>query len=144
MTRRLCITAAAAFAIFTTQSLQAADFTIGSGETVTITQTLGDNETGTVEKGGTISTTGVNQEGIEAGSGNTIRNDGTISASNSGASGISADGSNTITNSGTISTRGGSAAYAVYVSGGHYGNLELVNSDNTYDTGNGFSARRGL
>src|SRR5688572_27398312 len=102
--------AVTALVIFISTSLEAADFTIESGETVTTTQKLGDDETGLVEEGGTISTALVNQEAIEAGAGNTIRNEGTISASNSGATGISADENNTITNTGTISTSGGSAA----------------------------------
>jgi hypothetical protein len=138
MIRRLGVMAAAiTLMISNGTSLGAADFTIGSGEMVTTTQTLGDDENGTVEKGGKISTSGVNQEAIQAGARNTIRNEGTISASNSGASGISATEYNSIANSGTISTAGGNAAYAIYTSGDEN---TITNSGTILTVGNSSNA----
>jgi hypothetical protein len=91
--------AATALVFLNSLNLQAADFTIEAGETATTTQILGDGETGTVEEGGTISTVGVNEYGIDGGNKNTITNKSTIESTGSGGSGISVDDENKIFNS---------------------------------------------
>lgn len=88
-------------------SVQAADFTIVDGQVVG-QQTLATGETGIVEEGGTISTSGaVAIDATGGGSNMTIINRGTVTATGVGGTGIESDGNNaSITNSGSITTTG--------------------------------------
>lgn len=88
----------AAALIVSAAPVQADDFVIPDGVTITNTQHLFTDETGTVQQGGTISVSG--DVAIETGDNNTINNDGTIEAGNN--YGIRADYNNTINNSGKI------------------------------------------
>ena len=92
---------------------QATSFVISDGQTETTTQTLdGDNETGVVESGGTLSTdpTAVNVTGAAV----TVTNSGNISTTGAYAHGIHSTGINSsITSSGIINTAGG-YAYGIY------------------------------
>ncbi len=84
----------------------AQSFTVPNGTTETTTQTLADNQTGTVEAGGSISVTGDNVDGIVAGNGNTITNAGSVQTGGNVANAIDVLDNNTITNSGTLTTLG--------------------------------------
>lgn len=86
-------------------------FVITNEQTVTETQVLNTDETGTVEPGSTISTTGDGAYGINAAGANaTFINSGTISTSGKVSYGINSEGSNTtITNSGSIHATGDGA-----------------------------------
>lgn len=109
----------AASACLTAGTASAADFAIGTGQTVTTPQVLTSNETGTVEAGGTLNAPGdaisgdndniiTNagtvtgaDEGIDLGSRNIITNSGTV---NGGGEGIQVGNNNVITNHGTITS----------------------------------------
>lgn len=84
-----------------------ADFTVQSGQTVG-SQTLNSGDTGTVQSGGTISTTANNDHAIDGSSANntTVSNSGNITSSGDGSSGIVVNDNNTITNGGAITTNG--------------------------------------
>ena len=89
--------------------IHAADFTIIDGETETTTQTLIDNETGTIDRGGQLNATAadaINATGIN----NVVDNSGSISTTGNNVYGIFSSGTNaTISNSGSLSTIGDSA-----------------------------------
>lgn len=96
-----CLTAATASAV---------DFTIGAGQTETTQQVLTNNETGTVEAGGTLVTT---DDAISGNDGNTIINAGTVTAvGGADADGIEVVDNNIIINSGTVT--GGDEAIEVF------------------------------
>jgi uncharacterized protein YhjY with autotransporter beta-barrel domain len=99
-------------------SANADSFTIVDGQVITTTQTLNDNETGEIESGGQLNTTGNNNHGIDAPGDNVnINNAGSISTTGDDADGIFSDGINaTITNSGKISTTGDDA-WGIHVEG---------------------------
>lgn len=135
-----------------------ADFTVQSGQTVG-SQTLNDGETGTVEAGGTISTSangemgilvsgdnatainygtittsGLNANGIGSGLYETIINSGTITTSGFGANGIAAAGGYSIvTNSGSIITSGVAGSG---ISSGDDGYDTIINSGDITTSGN--------
>lgn len=100
-------------------SAHAADFTITNGQTVTATQTIGAgaNETGTLEDGGTISTTGNSNSAITSTSASgTIINGGTITTTGDSSYGVNIGfltHNNTINNNGSIFTTGANA-YGIY------------------------------
>ena len=84
-----------------------ADFVIQSGQTVTATQVLNDNETGVIQPGGTLSppstSLGINAPGASV----SITNSGSISTEGNFGYGIASTGTSaSITNSGSISTTG--------------------------------------
>ena len=90
-------------------TVQAASFTIVDGQTEATTQTLNDNETGTIEAGGTLST-GASTAVSATGATVTVTNSGSISTTGASARGIYSSGTNaSITSSGSISTTGASA-----------------------------------
>jgi hypothetical protein len=68
----LCSSLTLIAAFHTADIAQATDFTIGSGQTVTTTQALDQNETGTVEANGAIATTSDGAHGISANEGRSI------------------------------------------------------------------------
>jgi len=86
----------------------AADFTVSSGTTETTTQTLTDpGDTGTIEAGGAIATTGNNHGVHLQNQDQTVSNAGAISTDGLSAHGVQIDGANgTVDNSGTILTDG--------------------------------------
>ncbi len=84
----------------------AQSFTVPSGTTETAPQTLGTGETGTVESGGTLSTTTAGTPAILGIDNNEITNDGTLTTNAVGADGIFVDNGNTITNSGDVLING--------------------------------------
>jgi hypothetical protein len=95
------------------------DFTVSSGTTVG-QQTLDGGDTGTIEQGGAIETTGDNSYGVITNcDNNTVNNSGSISTMGDDAYGIWLEGGtgNIATNSGSISTMG-SDAYGIFVDGG--------------------------
>ena len=108
-----------------------ASFTIKNDETVTTQQTLSDNETGTIETGGELSTSGI--IAIDAPGDNVIiNNSGSIITSGDYALGIRSRGNNaTISNSGNITTSGDYAR--VIISGGS--NASISNSGNMTTSG---------
>lgn len=85
----------------------AADFTIPSGTTVTTTQTLPDaGDTGTVEQGGAINTTGTDAVAM-LNANQTLTNNGDLQNSGAITSSVFSNGDNaTITNNGTITSSG--------------------------------------
>ncbi len=87
-----------------------ADFVVEMGQAVG-SQNLNSGETGTVQNGGTISTTANNTDAIAGGSANnaTAINNGTITTSGDNAFGIATWDYNTVTNSGSITTNGTSS-----------------------------------
>lgn len=91
--------------------VHATSFIIVDGQIVTETQVIGDSESGTLETGGTISTTGYEVNGINAeGTNVTITNSGLISTEGDFSIGIVSGGDSvTITSSGSIGTKGGKA-----------------------------------
>lgn len=97
---------AALFGALLSPHVQAASFDIADGVTVTTTQTLGNNETGVIQAGGTLGVAGTSIEA--SGASATIMNSGSISTTGgSFVRGINATGASaTITNSGSISTSG--------------------------------------
>jgi len=115
-------------------AVHAESFIIGNGQTVTETQVVGAGETGTVETGGSISTTGGDAYGITTGGGNaTITNSGTISTTEVAGLGIYSYGNGaTLTNSGMISTARDKATGIV--SAGD--SVTLTNSGTISTTGN--------
>ena len=112
-------------------TVQAGSFVIVDDETVTATQTLNDNETGTIEAGGTLSTggnTAVNAHGATV----TVTNSGSISTTGVNARGIWSTGADaTITNSGSISTTG-VRANGIYSTGA---DASIINSGSISTTG---------
>lgn len=98
--------------------VHADSFVIVNGQIETETQVLGAGDTGTVESGGTISTTGDEAYGITITGGNAIlNNSGSVSTGGSGAYGIASQGDNaTILSSGSISTMG-NRADGIYAEG---------------------------
>lgn len=115
--------------------VHADSFVIVNGQTVTETKVLGAGETGTVETGGTISTTGGFTFGIITNGGNaTISNSGTINTAGRNAVGIESTSDNdTVANSGTINTTG-SDAYGIHTTSG---NAMLTNRGTISTTGSG-------
>ena len=89
-----------------TQWGHAADFTIVSGQTETTTQTLNDNESGTVQNGGEISTTTDNTHAIDGNDDDTVVNNGTLSTTGDNSDAIDLEDNSTVTNNGTITTSG--------------------------------------
>src|SRR5690606_39112734 len=101
------------------QTASAQSFTVPSGETRTITQTMAaDGDVGIVEAGGGISTTGIAAEGIYSTGDNVlIVQKGTISTTGDAARGINSAGAGArIIQSGTINTTG-IAADGIYSTG---------------------------
>lgn len=121
----------AASTCLTTTTVSAVDFTIGAGQTETTQQVLTNNETGTVEAGGTLNTNG---DAISGGDGNTIINSGTVTASGPAGDpdGIEVGDNNIIINSGTV--RGGDEAIEVFDD-----NI-IINSGTLISGGEGISA----
>ncbi|SFJ77188.1 autotransporter outer membrane beta-barrel domain-containing protein [Methylophaga sulfidovorans] len=111
-----------------------ASFTIKDGETVTTQQTLNDNETGTIETGGELSTSGV--IAIDAPGDNVnIETNGSITTSGDNAYGIYSRGNNaTISNSGNIIGSGKDAVRIVstgdYATINNSGNISTTSGDN--------------
>ena len=110
-----------------------ASFTIQDGETVTTQQTLNDNETGTIETGGELSTSGVTA--IDApGDNANIESNGSITTSGDNAYGIYSRGNNaTISNNGNIIGSGKNAVRIL--STGDYATIN--NSGNISTSGAG-------
>lgn len=121
----------AASTCLTTTTVSALDFTIGAGQTESTQQVLTNNETGTVEAGGTLNTNG---DAISGGDGNTIINSGTVTASGPAGDpdGIEVGDNNIIINSGTV--RGGDEAIEVFDD-----NI-IINSGTLISGGEGISA----
>ncbi len=140
---------------------QATSFTILNGQTVTTTQTLNDNETGTIEVGGqlntgasrgitangtnininvagSIATTGTAQRTISASSGAsvTVINSGTLSTTGSTNFNVSFfQSSGSITNSGTISSTGAnSRAISVFQATGTFSITNSGTLSGTYQS----------
>ena len=84
----------------------AQSFTIPSGTTETAPQTLSDGETGVIESGGTLATTG-GADAVTGGDNTTVTNRGSIAASGAFANGIVVDDGNTVENAGSIDVSGG-------------------------------------
>lgn len=113
-----------------TQQAIADSFTIADGEVINATQTLNDNETGTIEEGGELSVAGfgITAPGIDV----VVDNAGSISTTGDYALGIISTGVNSsITNSGSISTTG--LAGLGIVSAG--ANASIVHSGSISTTG---------
>ncbi|WP_417510820.1 autotransporter domain-containing protein [Methylophaga sp.] len=111
-----------------------ASFTIQDGETVTTQQTLNDNETGTIETGGELSTSGVTA--IDApGDNANIESNGSITTSGDNAYGIYSRGNNaTISNNGNIIGSGKNAVRILstgdYATINNSGNISTTSGDN--------------
>jgi uncharacterized protein with beta-barrel porin domain len=88
-------------ALLATAPALAGSFTIGPGASATATQTLGTGETGLIEAGGTIDTTGTAGPGVSGLNSNSVTNHGEVKARTDGIAVL--DG-NAITNSGTIAS----------------------------------------
>ena len=100
-------------ALFLASAAEAASFTIQNGQTVTATQVLPDSgDTGTIEKGGAIQTTGDNNPGVLSESDHqTVNNRGTIGTNGFESYGIySAQDYFTANNAGTITGSGDTQA----------------------------------
>lgn len=113
----------------------AADFTIPSGTTVTSTQTIGANETGTIEAGAQLNT-GASNAVNASGNNHTVNNAGSISTTGGGARGIDSSSSGTnasLINSGSIATAGGNAHGIV----GTRPSTTFTNSGTITTSGNG-------
>lgn len=113
--------------------IYAESFTVKNGETAG-TKTLNNaNETGIIEAGGTISTTGITAFGIEStGTDVTITNNGAITTMGNNADGIRSTGTDaTITNNGAITTTGDFSAGII--SGG--ADAVIINSGAITTTG---------
>ena len=97
--------------------LLAASFTIVNGQVETTTQSLANNETGTINTGGQLN---VNGDAIVAAGNNTINNAGSISTTSDSSDGIvtsSGPSSTSITNSGSIITNGSNNANGILSQG---------------------------
>jgi len=132
-------TAAAALgAAFAVEPVRADSFVIRAGQTETAMQEMdGDDETGTVEEGGVISTSGNNVDGIRStGLNARIANGGSISTDGDFSDGIRSAGPDArITNNGSISTDGDSAL-GIYSDGD---NVSIDNSGTIVTWGDGVS-----
>ena len=97
---------ASCFTLLAPAAAVAADFTIGAGVTQTTQKTLLDNETGTIESGGTLDTSSTASTAISAtGSNVVITNSGAINAEGANSNGVDSNAANaSINNSGTINT----------------------------------------
>ncbi len=90
-------------ALFISQTLLAADFTIINGQTISIQQVLSAGETGTIDVGGTLDVAAGGAIASGGGNNQVVINNGTINANGVGGTGVNVAGGNvTITNTGSI------------------------------------------
>jgi uncharacterized protein with beta-barrel porin domain len=108
--------------------------TVDGNDTITVTGTGSVTTAGTdglfatgndntITNSGSVTTSGVNLDGIYAEDGNTITNSGSVTTSGSNVDGIYAEDGNTITNSGSVTTSGSNAEGIVAI-----GNNTITNS----------------
>ncbi|WDR04035.1 autotransporter domain-containing protein [Devosia algicola] len=134
LSKRNLFAGAAILPMLLTATALAASFTISNGQTETTQQTLSDpNDTGTIESGGTVSTTGINNPAVQmSNTGQSTTNSGSISTTGRNADGIYSSGSAaTITNGGSISITGENA-FGIYSRGA---TARITNSGTIATTG---------